>query len=65
MTIVGTHRGPVSGLVHIHLLRESAAVRTRRSADPEERDVTGTENREGGGTTARQVSATENAGDRA
>jgi hypothetical protein len=34
MTIVGTHRGPVSGKTHIHLLRESAAVRSSRSAAP-------------------------------
>lgn len=62
MTIVGTHRGPVSGLMHIHLLRESAAVRTRRSAESEKRDVPG-ENREGGGATDREISATESASD--
>jgi hypothetical protein len=33
MTIAGTHRGPISGLTHIHLVRESPAVRSRRSAD--------------------------------
>lgn len=33
MAIVGAHRGPVSGLTHIHLLRESAAVRAGRSSD--------------------------------
>jgi hypothetical protein len=32
MTVLGTHRGPVSGITHIHLLRESAAIRTARSA---------------------------------
>jgi hypothetical protein len=34
MTILGAHRGPVSGMTHIHLLRESPAVRTARSANP-------------------------------
>jgi hypothetical protein len=33
MTITGTHRGPISGLTHVHLLREPAAVRLARSAD--------------------------------
>jgi hypothetical protein len=48
MTIVASHVGPVSGLTHFHLLRESAAVRagraqgvgrkdTARNADVEER----------------------------
>jgi hypothetical protein len=32
MTIVGTHRGAVSGKVHVHLLRESAAERAARAA---------------------------------
>jgi 3-hydroxyisobutyrate dehydrogenase-like beta-hydroxyacid dehydrogenase len=32
MTLLGAHRGPVSGTTHIHLLRESAAVRAARSA---------------------------------
>ena len=31
MTIIGTHRGPVSGITHIHLLRESAAERAERA----------------------------------
>jgi hypothetical protein len=48
MTIVASHVGPVSGLTHFHLLRESAAVRAgkvqgggqrnaARKADVEER----------------------------
>ncbi len=32
MTIVGMHRGAVSGKVHVHLLRESAAERAARAA---------------------------------
>ena len=32
MTIVATHRGPISGKTHLHLLRESAAVRSARAA---------------------------------
>jgi hypothetical protein len=32
MTIVGTHRGAVSGKVHVHLLRETAAERAARAA---------------------------------
>ncbi len=32
MAIVETHRGPVSGLTHVHLLRESAAERAERAA---------------------------------
>ena len=32
MTIVGIHRGPISGLTHLHLLRENAAVRSQRTA---------------------------------
>jgi 3-hydroxyisobutyrate dehydrogenase-like beta-hydroxyacid dehydrogenase len=32
MTLLGAHRGPVSGKTHIHLLRESATVRAARSA---------------------------------
>ncbi len=31
MTIIGTHRGPISGITHIHLLRESAAERAERA----------------------------------
>jgi hypothetical protein len=30
MTIIASHVGPVSGLTHFHLLRESAAVRAKR-----------------------------------
>jgi hypothetical protein len=33
MAIVGWHRGAISGQTHAHLLRESAAVRSQRSAD--------------------------------
>jgi hypothetical protein len=32
MTIVGTHRGTVSGKIHVHLLRESAAERAAKAA---------------------------------
>jgi len=32
MTIVGTHRGAVSGKLYVHLLRESAAERAARAA---------------------------------
>jgi hypothetical protein len=32
MTIVGTHRGSVSGKVHVHLLRENAAERAAKAA---------------------------------
>ena len=32
MTIVGTHRGAVSGKTHVHLLRESAAERAAKAA---------------------------------
>jgi hypothetical protein len=35
MTIIGTHRGPISGITHVHLLRESAAVRKARLAGQE------------------------------
>jgi hypothetical protein len=31
MTIIGTHRGPISGITHVHLLRESAAERAERA----------------------------------
>ena len=31
MTLLGEHRGPVSGTTHIHLLRENASVRAARS----------------------------------
>ncbi len=41
MAIAGTHRGPISGLTHIHLVRESPAVRSRRSADHEKVAATG------------------------
>ena len=33
MTMLHAHRGPVSGLTHIHLLRESAEVRAARMAE--------------------------------
>ncbi len=33
MAIAETHRGPISGLTHIHLVRESPAARISRSAD--------------------------------
>ena len=33
MAIVGWHQGAISGQTHAHLLRESAAVRSQRSAD--------------------------------
>lgn len=32
MTIIGTHRGSISGITHVHLLRESAAERAERAA---------------------------------
>jgi hypothetical protein len=34
MTIVSMHRGPISGLTHLHLLRENAATRSNRPAPP-------------------------------
>jgi hypothetical protein len=33
MALLHAHRGPISGLTHIHVLRESAAVRAGRMAD--------------------------------
>jgi 3-hydroxyisobutyrate dehydrogenase-like beta-hydroxyacid dehydrogenase len=33
MTLTGTHTGPVSGITHIHLLRQGPAARIGRSAD--------------------------------
>ncbi|MGA3031378.1 MAG: hypothetical protein ABSE58_11710 [Candidatus Limnocylindrales bacterium] len=48
MTILGTHRGPISGLIHIHLLRESAAVRTRRLAESKKLEVSGAQDSGGG-----------------
>jgi hypothetical protein len=30
MAIIGTHRGPISGLTHVHLLRESPSARKAR-----------------------------------
>ena len=48
MTIIGTHRGPISGLTHIHLLREPAA--TRKT--PAKRDRAPAED---GGTSTRPV----------
>jgi hypothetical protein len=39
MTIVGTHRGAVSGKVHIHLLRESAAERAAKAATRHQADA--------------------------
>jgi len=47
MTILGAHRGPVSGMTHIHLLRESPAVRTARSANPPAAAVPETDRMEG------------------
>jgi hypothetical protein len=38
MTIVGTHRGAVSGKIHVHLLRESAAERAARAAASRQTD---------------------------
>jgi hypothetical protein len=38
MTIIGTHRGPISGITHVHLLRESAAVRKARLVAQEAKD---------------------------
>jgi hypothetical protein len=31
MTIIGKHRGPISGITHVHLLRESPEIRKARS----------------------------------
>lgn len=39
MTIVGTHRGAVSGKVHVHLLRESAAERAAKAAAQRQADA--------------------------
>jgi hypothetical protein len=39
MTIVGTHRGAVSGKVHVHLLRESAAERAAKAAAQRKADA--------------------------
>jgi hypothetical protein len=39
MTIVASHVGPVSGLIHFHLLRESAAVRAGKAHDAGQRDA--------------------------
>ena len=38
MTIVDTHRGPISGITHVHLLRESAAERAARAAAARQSD---------------------------
>jgi hypothetical protein len=39
MTIVGTHRGAVSGKTHVHLLRESAAERAAKAAARRQADA--------------------------
>jgi hypothetical protein len=39
MTIVATHRGAVSGKVHVHLLRESAAERAAKAAAQRQADA--------------------------
>jgi len=41
-TTLGTHLGPVSGLPHVHLLRENAAARTGRSTEPPRIAIIGT-----------------------
>ena len=41
-TTLGTHLGPVSGLTHVHLVRENAAARTGRSSDSPRIAVLGT-----------------------
>jgi hypothetical protein len=41
MTIVGTHRGAVSGKVHVHLLRESAVERAAKAAAQRKADSAG------------------------
>jgi hypothetical protein len=41
MTIVGTHRGAVSGKVHVHLLRESAVERAAKAAAQRKADAAG------------------------
>ena len=39
MTIIGTHRGAVSGRLYVRLLRESAAERAARAAAERPADV--------------------------
>ena len=54
MTIVGTHRGVVSGKVHIHLLRESAAERAAKAAARRQADAARTNS---GASTAERSNA--------
>jgi hypothetical protein len=46
MTIVGTHRGAVSGKLHVHLLRESAAERAAKAAAQRKAEAAGRAGRE-------------------